>query len=101
MEFPHLQKIYDELKDKGLELVAINNGDPKEVINKYVDENKWSFKIVMGGEHGAEGADVFTQYGVLAYPTNYLIDSEGKVVWRSAGFDEAGLRAAIKEMGLE
>ena len=93
--------MYSELKGKGLELVAINNGDSKEVINKYVDENKWSFKIVMGGERGGKSSPVFEQYGVQAYPTNYLLDSEGKVVWRSVGFDEAGLRAAIKKMGLQ
>jgi len=100
-EFPHLQKIYTDLKDKGLELIAINNGDPKEVINKYIDENKWTFKIVMGGPRGGKDYGVFEQYGVQAYPTNYLLDGEGKVVWRSVGFNEAALLAALEKMGLK
>jgi len=40
-------------------------------------------------------------YGVQAYPTNYLVDPEGKIVWRSVGFDEAGLKEALKKMGVQ
>ena len=40
-------------------------------------------------------------YGVQAYPTNYLIAPDGKIVWRSVGFDDAGLRKALGEMGLK
>ena len=31
-------------------------------------------------------------YGVQAYPTNYVIDSDGKVVFRCVGFDPDGAR---------
>ena len=43
------------LKDKGLNLVAINNRDEKDVINKDVKEGGFTFPIVMamGGVLGA------------------------------------------------
>ena len=45
--------------------------------------------------------DLGKAYGVQAYPTNYLLGPDGKIVWRSVGFDEAGLRAALAGMGLK
>ena len=77
----------------------MNYSDTKEKINQYVDENKFTFRVVMGGSR-----ETYTSgpaYGVQAYPTNYLLDADGKVVWRSVGFDEAGLRAALEKIGLK
>lgn len=77
----------------------MNSGDSAETINKYVAENKFGFKIVMGGR-GPEYA-IGKTYGVMAYPTNYLLDANGKVVWRGVGFNESALRAAIDKLGLK
>jgi peroxiredoxin len=91
--------MYAELKDKGLELIAVNSGDSADTINKYVAENKFTFPIVMGERDGADS--VFKQYGVQAYPTNYLLDGNGNVVFRSVGFSEKDLRAALEKLGLK
>ena len=53
----------------------------------------------MGGQ--GEKYTLGRAYGVQAYPTNYLVDADGKIVWRSVGFDEAGLREALAKMGLK
>jgi hypothetical protein len=55
---------------------------------------------VVKGEKARENS-VFEKYGVQAFPTNYLLDSNGVVVWRSVGFDEKGLRAALDKLGLK
>jgi len=51
--------------------------------------------------NGKDKNDVAKVYGVAAYPTNYLLDANGKIVFRSVGFDEEGLKTALKELGLE
>ena len=79
-------------------MVAVNNGDKAEAINKYVAEGGFTFPIVQG-ERGENS--VFSRYGVQAYPTNYLLDGEGNVVYRSVGFDEAGLRKALERLDLK
>lgn len=96
-----MQKLYSELKDKGLELVAVNHGDPADTINKYAAENKFTFLIGMGGQPGGKDYGIFEQYGVQAYPTNYVLDPEGKVVWRGVGFDETAIRAALAKLGVK
>lgn len=97
-EFPHLQKMFKDMRSQGFNIVAINYGDSAEVINKYVDENKFEFSIVMNGK---DDADMSKVYGVQAYPTNYVLDSSGKIVARFVGFNEKGLLEALKKLGLE
>ena len=87
------------MKDKNLGLVAINLGDSDEVINKYVKEGGFTFPIVKG-ERSQTGS-VFEKYGVQAFPTNYVLDGEGKVVFRAIGFDEAGMRKALADLGVK
>lgn len=66
---------------------------------KYQKEGGFTFPIVMGGR--GKDYTLGKAYGVQAYPTNYLLGPDGKIVWRSVGFDEAGLRAALAGMGLK
>jgi hypothetical protein len=89
--------MFSQLKDKGLDLIAIDNGDSAATINKYVSENKFSFKIGMPPQTDA----VFNDYGVQAYPTNYVIDGKGNVVFHCVGFDEEGIRKALGQLGVK
>jgi hypothetical protein len=89
------------LKDKGLELVAINGSDEKNVIQKYVTDNKFTFNIALAGKNAGAAYDIAEKYGVQAYPTNYLLDPTGKVLFRSVGFNEQGLRSALEKAGVK
>ena len=78
----------------------MNGMDEADVIKKYVAENNFTFRIGLAKAKGQRSYDVAEQYGVQAYPTNYLVGPDGKVLWRSVGFDEEGLKAALKKAGL-
>ncbi len=91
--------MYAELKDKGLELVALNGTDSADVINKYIKANNFTFLIGMKGK--GDNYDAALQYRVQLYPTNYVLDSDGKVVFRSVDFDEAGIRAALEKLSVK
>lgn len=100
-EFPRLQKLYDDLQDKGFDIIAINIGDSEEVIDDYLKENQLSFKVVMAGEPGSEHFGILKQYSVTGFPTNYLLDEEGKIVFRSVGYgSDYELRGRLEEMGV-
>lgn len=61
---------------------------------KFYDDN--GFTIPAAFDPGQEVSAGL--YGVIATPTNYLLDADGRVVWRHYGFrrgDEAELRAEI------
>ena len=89
------------MQGKGLELVAVNGSDEKAVIQKYFDENKFTFNVGMAGKTVGAAYDIAGKYGVMAYPTNYLLDPNGKVLYRSVGFDEPGLRKALEAAGIK
>jgi hypothetical protein len=69
------------------------------VINKYVKDNNFTFLIGMKGK--GDNYDAALQYRVEAYPTNYVLDSSGKIIFRSVGFDEEGIRAALKKLDVK
>ncbi len=78
----------------------MNGFDKEDVMDKYVKENKFTFPVVVANTGGGGGGEyaLAKAYGVEAYPTNYLVDAKGTVVFRSVGFDEAGLRSAIEKL---
>ena len=81
-----------------MNLVAVNYNDSADVIKKYFKENGFTFTEVMNGE---KKNDIVSNYGVQAFPTNYVISPDGKVVARFIGFDEAGIRKALKSLGID
>jgi thiol-disulfide isomerase/thioredoxin/outer membrane lipoprotein-sorting protein len=98
-EFPHLEKIYQEHKGRGFDIVAVNRGDTEEKVAEFVKQGGLSFNVLLGGAGPSYTAG--KTFGVRAYPTNILIDSAGKVLWRGVGFrDDVPLRQALKEAGL-
>src|SRR5579872_361611 len=99
--FPQLQRLYTELRSKGLEVIAVDNSDPKDVVKKYVADNRYNFLVGLGNKTATQSTDVPSLYGVTDYPTNYIVDSTGKVVWRSVGFNEATIRGVLARMGVQ
>lgn len=97
-EFELFQKLYSELKDQGFSIVAINTVDSAADIKSYVRDTRLTFPIVMGER---ETTAVVRDYRVETYPSSYLLDSEGKIVYRAVGVDEAGLLRSLKELGLQ
>jgi hypothetical protein len=90
-----LQKIYDDYKSKGLEIVSVNQGDPRETVENFIREKKWSFPIVL------DSGQVSMDYKVTSVPTNILVNAKGQIVYRAVGFDEAELKTALRNAGIQ
>ena len=97
-EFRLFQKLYTDLKDQGLAIVAINKVDDAPEIKSYIRQSGTTFPIVMGER---DGPGVLTSYHIEAYPSTYLLNAEGKVVYRSVGVNEEALLYALRELGLQ
>jgi peroxiredoxin len=94
---PRLQQLYSELKDRGLEVVAVNSFDDRATIDKYVRQAGRSFPVCMDDD-GTRHSGIAQKYGVGVYPTSYLLDKNGKIDLRSVGFNEAELRVALENL---
>jgi hypothetical protein len=87
--------MYDTFKDKGFSIIALNGMDDKVTITKYIKDNHFTFQI--GMKEGNQPYNADEQYGVQAYPTNYLIGADGKILFRCVGFDEEGIKKALEK----
>jgi thiol-disulfide isomerase/thioredoxin len=99
-ELPDLQKLYSELKDQGLEVLAVNSDDEREAIARYVEASGWTFPVALGTRE-RDGLNLPTLFFVELFPTNYVIDASGRVVYRQAGWDEAALRRLLDGLGIK
>lgn len=84
-----------------MEVIAIDKGDPPEPVAKWARSRGFTFPIAMGGPLDGPKGTVFSEYGINAFPTNYVLDSNGKVVWRRTGYEVAGLRKALAGLGVK
>lgn len=73
-EMPDLESSYKELKDKGLEIIAVDLQEDQNTVSGYVKSLGLSFTILLD-----RGADVFGQYHVTGLPTSYFIDRDGVI----------------------
>jgi peroxiredoxin len=75
---PHLVRWHNELAEKGLVIIEVNNGtiDSLADLKQHVSSERIPFAVL----HDTDG-EVCRTYGVQAYPTAYLMDGSGKVIW--------------------
>ncbi|WP_077213635.1 peroxiredoxin family protein [Bacillus dakarensis] len=74
-EMPHMQELYEEYKNDGFVVLAVNMVNTEKnpvVVEDFVEEFQLSFPILLD-EYG----EVAYQYEVLSYPTSYFIDTDG------------------------
>ena len=91
-EMPHLSDLWSEVSQQRQDVafLSVNIGDSPEVIATWWKEGGFKHLPVM-----QEGSSVSEAFGVRAYPTNYVLGADGRVLWRGVGWDPDGLRAAL------
>ncbi|OKO95462.1 MULTISPECIES: TlpA disulfide reductase family protein [Geobacillus] len=76
-----MQKFYEQYKDEGVEIVAVNLTQSErqpEHVARFIQEYGITFTVVLD-----EKGEVSRQYQAQAIPTSYLIDSKGIIQKRN------------------
>ncbi len=73
-EVPSMVEVYEQLKGKGLEIVAISTDRSRSDVDKFVKEQNMSFTVL----HDAD-SQVAQSYGVFRYPETFIVDKKGVV----------------------
>ena len=96
-EAAFVDKIGHELAGKGLVLLAINVGESKKTVKKYLEQHPRNCKIVM-----MEDTNLAAMYAATVYPIYVVIDRDGFIAGtqRGAGGEEA-LRGLIARGGIQ
>jgi peroxiredoxin len=72
--------LHRELSGRGLSVLAVNIQESQSTVAAWVCQKKLTMPILLDAE-----GDVTRQYGVVATPTAFLIDREGRLVGRVVG----------------
>lgn len=93
---PFVDKLGKEFEDKGLVLLAINVGESKKKVKKYLDEHPRACRIVY-----MEDTNLAAMYEANVYPIYVVVDREGNIVGtRRGSVGERGLRQMLAVAGL-
>jgi thiol-disulfide isomerase/thioredoxin len=79
-EMPSMEAVYQKLKNKGFEMVAVNLRESKEQVASFMTQYKLNFPAVLDAR-GRTGS----RYNVRAIPTTYIIDKRNLIVARLEG----------------
>ncbi|MGG3643503.1 thiol-disulfide oxidoreductase ResA [Bacillus gobiensis] len=79
-EMPLLNKVYEEYKDKGLEILAVNAGEPRIIVSPYVNEKNLRFPILL--DRTGTAVD---HYDILNIPATYFINEDGVLIEKFPG----------------
>jgi len=92
-----VDKIGKELAPKGLILLAIDVGESKKTVKKYLEQHPRDCKIVL-----MEDTNLAAMYQANSYPIYVVIDRDGFIagIERGAG-GEGALRRLIARAGIE
>lgn len=96
-EADYVDKLDKQYRDKGLVVLAINVGEPKKLVKKYLEQHPRSCRIVL-----MEDTNLAAMYEATVYPIYVVIDKDGNISdeQRGAGGEEA-LRNLVSQAGME
>ena len=86
-----MQDLWSEVDKESVAIIAVNLDDSADVIRDYWRDAGFTFTALRDGP----GGPTVAAFGVRAFPTNYVIGPEGRIVWRSVGWNEAAVRKAL------
>ncbi|CAB5033690.1 MAG: redoxin family protein [Actinobacteria bacterium] len=96
--FPFLNEMHEQLKEKGLQIVAINMDENLEDAKAFLEKIPAKFKVVTDASTTAQCAKDFD---VTAMPSSYLIDRKGIIHKVHLGFrseDTNILRTEVEKL---
>ncbi len=96
LEMPAIQRQYDDLKDQGFTVLAVNTGDTAADAGLFSSDLGLSFPVLLD-----PGDEVNNLYRVRGYPTTYIIDRDGMIDRTHVGYMSDGqLEDYLSKLGL-
>lgn len=104
MSMPHLEKVYQAVKDKNVAVLGVCVWDKKTEYDKWVVAKKETYHFPTAFDPAANQEDSIASklYHVSGIPTQYVIDKDGKIAASTVGYDEKGtaLEDALRKQGM-
>jgi len=96
VELPRLQHLYEQYNDQGFEVVAVEAFQDTERATKFIEEKGLTYTMLENGED--DQAVVAEVFGVHSFPSSFLIDRNGRVMYYHLGFELGDEKKIAKEI---
>ena len=91
-EMPSMEKLYQELKDEGFEILAVSVDESgAETVNPFMKKHKLGFPVLLDTK-----GDIKTLYQATGIPESFIIDGEGIIVEKIIGPRDWAASSAIR-----
>ncbi|MBW5289667.1 MAG: thioredoxin family protein [Candidatus Ruthia sp. Apha_13_S6] len=90
-EIPSLVRLQTILKDKPFKILTVNVGESKQEIDAFMKKVKFDLPIML--DHSGQAV---RDWGVYAYPSNFLLDKNGNIRYTYRGALEWDARPIVK-----
>jgi thiol-disulfide isomerase/thioredoxin len=95
-EAPFVDQVAQEFKEKGLIVLAVDVGESKKTVKKYLEEHPRSCQIVL-----MEDTNLAAMYAATVYPIYVLVDRDGYIAGTQRGAaGERALRRFLTRAGI-
>ncbi|MBI1938265.1 MAG: TlpA family protein disulfide reductase [Ignavibacteriales bacterium] len=94
-ELPHLNKLYEKYKGRGITILGINQDTPKSVskVKSFIASQRIDFPIALDSNF-----EIFNKFNGQVLPYSLLIDRSGNIVYRHTGYIPGDENAFEKEI---
>ena len=97
-EMPSMQRAWTQLKGENFEMLAVNVGEDEDTIFGFTFSTgvELTFPILLDRD-----AQVIKVWSVIALPTSFIVDPQGRIVYRAVGgreWDDPELLKKIREL---
>ena len=97
VELPFVERLNEEFGGKGLIILAVNVGESKKTVKKYLEQHPRKTRIVL-----TDNTNLAAMYAAKSYPIYVVIDREGNIAGTQDGAGgESALRDLVASGGLE
>jgi peroxiredoxin len=79
-EMPALQRAWETLRNEGILILAVNAGETREQVARFLDHYPVSFPLLLDRDSIA-----MAEWHVQAMPTSYVVNRDGSVILRVIG----------------
>lgn len=90
---PMLEELYQKHKDSGFTILAISLDDSIQTATRFASQFQTTYPLLIDSQ-----ADIADLYQVIGMPTSYLIDRDGKVIWKHQGFKPADMKKISQQV---
>ncbi len=92
LAIPELEALYKKFKDDGFVVVGIDPVDKKiPELEKFVSKTGISYPVLLSGK------EIPKMWNVSSYPTIYILDTSGKIIYSIVGYGE-GIKDEIERI---